>query len=221
MTLEEAILARHSVRQYRPTQLTVEQVGTLQAKIEELNDSGKYHFQLIANDEEAFTGRMAHYGKFRGVNILIALVGKKDADLDEGLGYGAAQLVLLAQQLGLNTCIVGLTYRKTENFKIGVDEILRGAIALGVGETQGHQHPMKAPQKIAPDYDMSPDWFRKGIDTVLLAPSALNQFKARFVANPDGSVTARARLGFYTKLDLGIFKYYFEAGCGLEKVEWK
>ena len=35
-------------------------------------------------------------------------------------------------------------------------------------------------------------------------------------------VTAKvARLGFYTKIDLGIVKYHFEVGAGKGKEVWK
>ncbi len=30
----------------------------------------------------------------------------------------------------------------------------------------------------------------------------------------DGKVTAKAGMGFYTKVDLGIVKYHFELGAG-------
>ena len=36
----------------------------------------------------------------------------------------------------------------------------------------------------------------------------------------DGGVTASAGSGFYTKLDLGIVKYHFEAGAGKESFRW-
>ncbi len=45
---------------------------------------------------------MAHYGEFSGVRNYIAM-------LEESCGYYGERLVLLAQQLGLNTCWVAMT----------------------------------------------------------------------------------------------------------------
>ena len=221
MTLEEAVFARHSVRRYNSTPLTKEQVEELQMRITTLNENFALHMQLILNDDVAFSGRLAHYGSFRNVKNYIAVAGQKtlagcEAPFDERVGYATADLVLLAQTLGLNTCVVGLTFKKTSTIEIDDGEKLELVIAIGHGETQGVQHPMKPVTRIAPDYDSAPDWFKKGIDYVMLAPSALNQFKARFTVDESGRVVAKHRLGYFSKVDLGIFKYFFELGSGKE-----
>lgn len=214
MTIEEAIRLRHSVREYLPRPLSSEQVEKLREKVTELNEALDLHIQLLLNETEAFNSRLAHYGHFKSVENLFAIVGKKAKDLDERAGYAIAQLVLFTQMLGLNTCIAGMTFKKTKNFKILTGEALVVAIAVGYGATQGKLHPMKLASKIAPDYENSPDWFKRGIDSVLLAPSALNQFKVKFICNADGTVQAKPGFGFSTKVDLGIFKRYFELGSG-------
>jgi len=221
MTLEEAVFARHSVRRYNSTPLTKEQVEELQMRITTLNENFALHMQLILNDDVAFSGRLAHYGSFRNVKNYIAVAGQKtlagcEAPFDERVGYATANLVLLAQTLGLNTCVVGLTFKKTSTIEIDDGEKLELVIAIGHGETQGVQHPMKPVTRIAPDYETAPDWFKKGIDYVMLAPSALNQFKARFTVDESGRVVAKHRLGYFSKVDLGIFKYFFELGSGKE-----
>ena len=221
MTFEEAVFARHSVRRYRPEPLTKVQVEELQARIRKLNENFALHMQLVLNDNVAFSSRMAHYGSFRNVNNLIAVAGKKstagcEATLDERAGYATAELVLLAQTLGLNTCVVGLTFKKTSMIEIDDGEKLVLVIAIGYGETQGVPHPVKPVIRVAPRYDQAPDWFKKGIDFVMLAPSALNQFKADFTLDEAGHVIAKSRFGFFSKVDLGIFKYFFELGSGKE-----
>lgn len=220
MTIQEAIQARHSVRQYLPKPLTQEQIDRLNSRIAEINREADLHIQLILNDPKAFDSRLAHYGKFSGINNLIALVGKKQPTLNQRLGYYGAELCLMAQMMGLNTCWVGLTYSKTDNMHIGPDEAIKGVMSIGYGETQGQLHPMKKPSRITPDYDHAPDWFRHGIDAVLLAPSAINQFKATFRFHPDGSVSAKAGLAPYAKMDLGIFRYYFEIAAGPQNFRW-
>ena len=65
-----------------------------------------------------------------------------------------------------------------------------------------------------------PEWFYRGIDAALLAPTALNQQKFTFALRGD-RVDAKAGLGFYTKMDLGIVKYHFEIGAGKENFQWE
>lgn len=73
---------------------------------------GKMRIQLVTDEPEAFRGFLARRGHFVGVRNYIAFVGQKDDTLDERTGYYGERLVLLAQQLGLNTCWVAATYRK-------------------------------------------------------------------------------------------------------------
>lgn len=65
-----------------------------------------------------------------------------------------------------------------------------------------------------------PDWFRAGMEAVLLAPTAVNQQKFLFTLE-DGKVSAQPGHAFYVKMDLGIVKYHFELGAGKENVQWK
>jgi len=219
MTIDEAVFARHSVRRYTSTPLTGEQVEELQSRIRQLNENFALHMQLVLNDDVAFSGRLAHYGSFRNVKNYIAVAGRVsvagcEASFDERAGYATANLVILAQMLGLNTCVVGLTFKKTPTIEIDDGEKLELVIAIGNGETQGVPHPVKPVTRIAPDYDSAPDWFKKGIDYVMFAPSALNQFKAKFTVDENGHVFAKHRFGYFSKVDLGIFKYFFELGAG-------
>ena len=58
----------------------------------------------------------------------------------------------------------------------------------------------------------TPEWFKNGVELALLAPTAMNQQKFKIVYNND-TVTLKAGIGMYTKLDLGIIKYHFEIGA--------
>ena len=118
MELSEAIVRRHSVRNYTSAPLPQNIVETLISAITEINKQAQLNIQLITNEPRAFTGIFA-YGKFSGVENVIALVGKKQPNDDQRIGYYGAQVMLLAQQLGLNTCWVVMTYQKSENIKIG------------------------------------------------------------------------------------------------------
>ncbi|MGN0405477.1 MAG: nitroreductase family protein [Bariatricus sp.] len=219
MNLAEAIMARHSVRQYENKPLDKDTIQRLQEEIASCNKEGNLHFQLICNEPKAFDGFMAHYGKFSGVTNYIALIGKKDG-LDEKCGYYGERLVLLAQQLGLNTCWVAMSYSKIKSaYTIGPGEKLCVVIALGYGKTQGVPHKSKSITEVAKADGEMPSWFKNGVKAALLAPTAMNQQKFLFTLNGN-RVAAKAGMGFYSKVDLGIVKYHFEIGAGKENFEW-
>lgn len=147
MTLQEAIIARHSVRQYETKPIEPEKIAQLQSAIGEANADGRLHLQLVTDEPEAFAAGLAKYGKFSGVSNYIALICRKGED--ELLGYRAERIVLQAQTLGLNSCWVGLTFRKQPNrYTIADGETMHGVIALGYGKTQGVQHPPQAYREI-------------------------------------------------------------------------
>jgi nitroreductase len=226
MTLQEAITARHSVRKYIDKEIPVDIVTVLQDKIAEYNKVGNLNIQLVLNETRAFTG-MLSYGSFSGVRNYFVMVGKKGADLDERVGYYGEQLVLLAQTLGLNTCWVGLSYRKVpEAYNVGKDEKLACMIALGYGETQGVSHKIKTIEQVSNASDLTPAWFKRGVEAALLAPTAVNQqkFSFEYVGMSNNRHLVRAKKGFsmigYTQMDLGIAKYHFEIGAGTDNFEW-
>ena len=228
MNLEEAIKARHSVRAYKAQPLAEDVVKVLEKEIEEVNRQGNLHIQLIKNEPKAFQGKLAKYGKFSNVTNYLVMAGPKGADLDERIGYYGEHLVLLAQTLGLNTCWVGLSYSKIPGtYVLGDNEKIACYIALGYGETQGVNRKTKTVEQVSNANDITPFWFRIGVEAALLAPTAVNQQKFFFEYIParDGKpVQVIAKRSFsligYTQMDLGIAKYHFEVGAGKESFEW-
>lgn len=220
MTVMEAIHARHSVRQYLDRPLRREEIATLAEEVSLCNRESGLHIQLVTNEPKAFDGFMAHYGKFSGVTNYFALVGKKGPDLDEKCGYYGERLVLKAQRMGLNTCWVALTFSKVKSaYTLGGGEKLAAVIALGYGAAQGVPHKSKPMDAVVRAEGPMPDWFRAGMEAVLLAPTALNQQKFLFTLK-DGKVSARAGRAVCAKMDLGIAKYHFETGAGIENFQW-
>ena len=227
MTLQEAIKARHSVRAYKEQPLAEETVKSLEEKIAKLNRESGLHIQLILNEPRAFQGTLAKSGKFRGVNNYIVMAGRKAEEHDEQVGYYGEQLVLYAQTLGLNTCWVGLSYSKVPGtYVLDEGEEIVCYIAIGYGETQGVGHKIKTVEQVSNASAQIPEWFRKGVEAALLAPTAVNQqkFSFEYVGMKDGRHQVRAKKGFsligYTQIDLGIAKCHFEIGAGKENFEW-
>ena len=230
MTIQEAIEARHSVRAYKDQPLTKEVSKRLEEEIAVVNQKGNLHVQLIQNEPKAFQGTLAKYGKFRNVTSYLVMAGKKAEDLDERIGYYGEHLVLLAQTLGLNTCWVGLSYSKVPGtYVLEEGEKIACYIAIGYGETQGVGHKIKTVEQVSSSKnvsDITPSWFRKGVEAALLAPTAVNQqkFSFEYVGMSNNHHLVRAKKGFsmigYTKMDLGIAKYHFEIGAGKDNFEW-
>ena len=111
-----------------------------------------------------------------------------------------------------------MTYKKIPGvFQIGANEKLIAVIALGHGETQGATHKVKSAAEVSNLNSGSPAWFKAGVETALLAPTAVNQQKFKLTLE-NGKVSAKAGMGFYAKVDLGIVKYHFEAASGKKTV---
>lgn len=221
MTELEAMQRRHSVRKYTSRIIDPVTAAQLQHDIDRFNQEFGLNIQLITDEPEAFTGFLAHYGSFRGVRNYIALVGSKGPGLEEQLGYLGEKLVVKAQCLGLNSCWVALTFsKKKAKIQIGPKEKLVCVIALGYGENPGKAHKSKPMAAFYNAQEPIPLWFLKGVQAAMLAPTAVNRQKFKFILR-DYTVKAVATGGAMSRVDLGIAKYHFEAGAGLENFTWK
>lgn len=221
MTELEAIRARHSVRQYLNKPLKPDELVQLRSEVDACNKESGLHIQLVTNEPKAFEGSMARYGKFSGVQNYFALIGRAGPDLQEKCGYWGERLVLKAQMMELNTCWVALTFTKVKSaYTLGDGEKLAAVIALGHGATQGVPHKSRPMEEVSKAESPMPDWFKAGMEAVLLAPTAVNQQKFLFTLLEDGRVSAQPGHAFYVKMDLGIAKYHFEIGAGKENFQW-
>lgn len=220
ITIMEAIEQRHSVRSYLDVPLDEETVKKLEEAVASCNETGHLHIQLVRNEPQAFDSSLARYGRFSNVSNYFALVGPRSADLEERCGYYGEQLVLTAQQLGLNTCWTALTFKKIPGvFTVEKGEKFVMVIALGYGANQGTAHRSKPLGALCSVKGSPPKWFMDGVYAASLAPTAVNQQK--FTFELDGRlVKAKAGIGMHTKTDLGIAKYHFEAGAGRDNFDW-
>ncbi len=221
MNLSEAMKERHSVRSYLDKPLEGNVLEELEKEIDKCNKESGLHIQLVKNEPKAFDSKMAHYGKFSGVKNYIALIGKKSSKLNELCGYYGEKIVLKAQMLGLNTCWVAMTYKKIPGvFTVNKDEKLTVVICIGYGAVQGSAHKSKSSNSVSNADESAPEWFKKGIEAALLAPTAMNQQKFTFELQGN-KVAAKPGLAFYSKVDLGIAKCHFEIGAGKDSSVWQ
>lgn len=220
MDIMEAMLQRHSVRRYKDIPIEEEKIEQIQSAIDETNAQTGLNIQLITNEPEAFTGAMASYGHFSGCSNYIAICAKNGRS--EEIGYYGEELVLLCQMLGLNTCWVALTFSKSRTkFTCNKGERLQIVISVGYGVHEGRPHKNKPLEELCQVKGEMPGWFRRGMDAVLLAPTAMNQQKFRFILTDENKVKAKALFGPYAKMDLGIAKYHFELGADGYEFDWE
>ena len=215
----EVIRARHSVRSYTEKAIPEDIAQALRQELDQCNAEGGLHLQLVTGDEHAFEGAMAHYGHFSGVRNYVALVGPAGAAGEEKLGYWGERIALTAQRLGLNSCWVALTFSRgaaKRRCTVRDGEKLVGVLTLGYGVTQGTAHRSRPMEALCEVRGAMPDWFRTGMEAVQLAPTAMNQQRFRIALDEKGQVTARSLSGFYTRVDLGIVRYHFEAATGVK-----
>ena len=96
----------------------------------------------------------------------------------------------------------------------------------GYGDDPGRNMKRKTVEQVSNASDITPAWFKKGVEAALLAPTAVNQqkFSFEYVGMKNNRHIVKASKGFsligYTKMDLGIVKYHFEIGAGKENFEW-
>lgn len=211
MQMLDLMKERHSVRQYSDKKIDGDEKTKLDTYVASINEESGLSMQIFYNEPNCFNSMLAHYGKFSNVKNYIAIVGKKEEQ--EKSGYYGEKLVLKCQELGLNTCWVALTHGKV-NVQTKPQQKLLILIALGYGTNTGVAHKSKPIKELCKE-DAYPEWFMKGMEAVSLAPTAMNQQKFLFEMK-NGQVYAKALRGFYSKIDLGIVKYHFEAVTGHE-----
>ena len=220
MTLLEAIQQRHVVRHYDGKPLNAEVVKQLNISIDGINAESKLHFQLITNEPKCMNGEKAALCNFTGCNDYIVMAGEENRGVD--VGYYGQQLVLTAQQLGLNSCWIARTYDPVmERYDIKPNEKIYGVISLGVGTTKGHPHSCKPFEELVIGSNF-PQWFKQGVECAMLAPTGMNlqAFKFELVGNDEVKLHMFNKDKPYSPLDEGILKYHFEVGAGKDNFKW-
>lgn len=227
--LLRAIKIRHSRRSYLDKMIPTDD---LISAIDQINTLAGLHIQLVLNNPEAFNSLKKSYGMFRGVKHILALVGpKNDPNLWEKLGYYGEQLVLEATALGLDTCWVGGTYSKHDCLcQILPNEELAAVIVIGYAEKSvtvkekviaaiSHRRH-KTFSQCTKIYDTAPDWFKYGVESALLAPSALNAQPVLFTWKDQKAYASIPEKHKHEQIDLGIAKYHFELAANKGHFKW-
>lgn len=212
----ETIKNRHSVRNYKPDKIVPDKVQQINEKIAELNAEGNLHFQLIEDVGKTYNKLVNRTMGLSSAPSVIACVGPDDDTVEQRIGYYGEKLVLFAQEIGLNTCWAGIFNRNNIDAEIKDGERLVISIAIGYGKDSGKPRKSKTPEQVTEAKGEKPDWFVKGVEMALLAPTAINQQKFMIRLNEDETVDFIDKGGMFSQVDLGIVKCHFEIGAGKE-----
>lgn len=227
MTLLEASAVRISRRAYISELIGDEKKAELLKIIADISARSGLRIELMEDGEKCFS-LIKSYGMFSGVKSYFALIGNSDdPKMHEKVGYYGEELVLEATCLGLGTCWVAGSYDKgSVSLKLGEKEALACVISVGeIKETENFKEKLlsgiiktkrKSPEEMSIGYATAPEWFRKGVECAVNAPSARNKQPVTFEYS-DGGATARVNGSFsFNKIDLGIAEYHFELGSGMK-----
>ena len=213
---EKEMQERHSVRKYTDRKIDGETLTKLQDKIDSVNKESGLKIRLILDEPRSFSGLMTKMTGFRNAVNYIAMIGPKDDRLPMTVGYYGEDIVLYAQSLGLNTCWAMMNGKK--GCDVDKDDEYIIGIAVGYGEDQGVPHKNR-PVKDVADIEGRPEWFIKGVEAAMLAPTGMNAQKFR-LDMIDGKVSLTGGSSKLKQIDLGIVKFHFECGAGKDSFEW-
>lgn len=216
MTEMEAIRERHSVRQYQDKPIEADKVRQLNELIEVCNREGNLHLQFLEEAGNTYNRFLDRAMGLASAPSVIACVGPDDDTVEERIGYYGEKIVLLAQQLGLNTCWAGTFNKGKCHAVIDQGERLVITIAIGYGVHSGKERKTKTADQVQKVGAERPEWFDRGIEAALMAPTAINQQKFEIVLRDDESVEVVDKGGVYSKVDKGIVTYHFEVASGVK-----
>lgn len=210
MEIINLMKSRHSVRKYQDIKIEQEKRDILSKYL--VNENG---IRIVScyDEPKAFENPDVHYGWFVNVKNYFALIGKKGNEIhEELLGFYGEKLVLKAQEIGLNTCWVALTFDKEKvDVKLEEDEVVYAVITVGYGFKSGKERPSKAPEEVIEcETKNAPQWFNLAVEACLLAPTAKNLQRFKVVNKSGRYCVEKTAEDFYVNIDLGILKCHFE-----------
>ena len=219
MSISKAMRDRHTVRRYTTEPMLESTATQLNERVQRLNEEHATNIRLVRDDSSCLN-LLAKLFMSKNVRNYLVMAGTDGPGIEERLGWCGADLMLFAQELGLNSWFVGGTYSpKRAARAAGVNGKIVGVIALGYGTTQGVPHKSKAASEVSSYAGTAPAWFTEGVEAALLAPTAMNR-QAFHIDGAGDKVSLKYDNGPCSNVDRGIVTYHFEAGAGRENFSW-
>lgn len=243
MPIINVIKSRHSVRTYKADNLSKELKVKLATYAKEIQGpfEAKVRLELIDDIDitERAGGKIGTYGVIKGAKAFIAGVMEKGQYSEEQLGYALEKLILYAASLGLGTCWLGGTFKRSEFAEL-VDPTEKELIPIvtPVGYPEKRRSILESLMRAGAGSDKRKPWselfFDRGFDKQLrpeeagryehalemlrLAPSASNKQPWRVIK--DGNTYhfyLKPTKGYgiskdynIQKIDIGISMSHFE-----------
>ena len=219
MDFDQAIKERHSVRLYTDQKLEGDVLKSLEDEIARVNEESGLSIRLVLNEPKAFNGLlMKTVVKFKNAVNYLAISGPDSDNLNIDAGYYGERLVLFAQTLGLGTCWALMAGKKESSKDIPSGHRTVILISIGYPEDPGRPHKNKPVSEIA-DLKDAPQWFVKGVEYAMLAPTGMNKQGFKF-ERTDNRVKMIHGSSTLAEIDAGIVKFHFEYGAGKENFNW-
>lgn len=217
MTTIEAILARHSTRNYLPEPIDVNITNAMMEVCTETPQPLNGEEARIAVVERATDGRIGTYGVIRGAQGFLALCYRPVSHLSAvNAGMLMEQTVIWLTQQGVATCWLGGTFSRSEAAVLAgvkTDEKMPAVVAYGIAApnesvmSRVMKWAVKSKQRKPFDslFEMPRgSEFKEALEMMRLAPSSLNKQPWRARVSDD-------RIDFFVtadtesnRLDLGI-----------------
>lgn len=223
------IRERHSVREYDGKPLTQAEFNVLGAVVEECARESGLDIQLVGDNPEVFNV-VARFGLIRGCFTHVAFVvddakvgGATKVAVDEAIGYWGQKIVLVAQDMGLNTCWCALCSRKKSRAVVASGKKVRLVIAVGHGKTQGFPRKTKSVGALSSvECEKLPAWFAMAMEAAQLAPTAMNNQNFKITLLSDGkTVRIDAPQSGLNVIDEGIVRCNFEIAANESGADWR
>ncbi|RBP98388.1 nitroreductase [Bifidobacterium aemilianum] len=245
--LIDAVNIRSAIRSYDDVPMDENQARQLSMSIDAVNMLAELNMQLVCDQPTVFA-QAAASGHFVNASNYLALVGPAgDDEAKERAGFYAERVILTATLWGLGSCWVGGSWDRQEAARhcrvTASQELYLGVI---LGPPAGHAgHMAKSYEELASfqqshrtsrsfedftadmsteDRQAAPEWFKKGVESAMKAPSALNLQPVRFSYRPaDGTVAAQLDPDVedsFALNDLGIAKLHFQIAAGTGTWAW-
>ena len=236
MDVMQAIETRFSCRAFEAKALSDDVFAELEREVAAVNDESGLHFQLYGPRENGSAIDMSRKMFASNPPAYFAFVAQEGAEVEEKLGYYGERLVLKAVQLGLGTCWVASTYdRASTRVDLAPGEKLHDVVPLGYAPPKQPlmqrtiRNRIRARSKANRDLyrgpyplELAPEWIQAAIQSVQLAPSAVNEQPVLFTQDePDAPVKAafsHKRLPL-VHTDMGIAKLHFQLAAAAHGVK--
>jgi nitroreductase len=238
--VDEIIRARRSVRTYEHQPVEKEVRSRIKTYIETLETpfGGGFAFRLLESSEPVNGAKLGTYGIIRGATDYIGVTVKRGESAELSVGYAFEQLILFLTSLGLGTCWMGGTFRRSEFAKameVQGDDLFPAISPFGHGAqkrslsdslvrylAKGNQRKPWEELFFDGDFNTPLSRLEAGVyelplEMVRLAPSASNKQPWRVVRQEDGYHFYLAKTPGYgealaydiQKMDMGIAACHF------------